>query len=227
MSTEDDIPVIAVDGPSGSGKGTIAGLVAARLGWNLLDSGALYRIVAASALDRGVALDDPEDLAAMARGLEIVFEGERVLVDGSDVSLLIRTEEVSEAASKVAVLQPVRDAILDLQRSMRRAPGLVADGRDMGTVVFPEAPLKVFLDASAEIRAERRYIQLKNKGLSVSLADLLANIRERDARDRGRAVAPLRPAEGAVLIDSTDMSVDEVLARVLEEARARGLATRT
>jgi cytidylate kinase len=220
-------PVIAIDGPSGSGKGTIAGLVAARLGWHLLDSGALYRIVAASALDRGLALDEPEDLAAMARGLEIVFEGERVLVDGSDVSLLIRTEEVSEAASKVAVLQPVRDAILDLQRAMRRAPGLVADGRDMGTVVFPEAPLKVFLDASAETRAERRYIQLKNKGLSVSLADLLANIRERDARDRGRAVAPLRPAEGAVLIDSTDMPVDEVLARVLEEARARGLTTRT
>jgi cytidylate kinase len=127
----------------------------------------------------------------------------------------------------VAVLQPVRDAILDLQRGLRRSPGLVADGRDMGTVVFPDAPLKVFLDASAEVRAERRYNQLKNKGLSVSLAALLANIRERDARDRGRAVAPLRPADGAVLIDSSDMSVDEVLARVLEAARVRGLVSRT
>lgn len=221
------VPILTVDGPSGSGKGTISRRVASRLGWHLLDSGALYRIVAACALDRGIPLDDAADLAGMARGLEIVFEGDRVSVDGDDLTLVIRTEEVSQGASRVALLQPVRDAILDLQRALRRAPGLVADGRDMGTVVFPDAPLKVFLDATAEVRAERRYNQLKNKGLSVSLADLLASIKERDARDRGRAVAPLRPAEGAVIVDSTDLSVEQVLARVLEEARVRGLVSRT
>jgi len=221
------IPVIAIDGPSGSGKGTIASLLAQRLGWHLLDSGALYRIVAAAALDRGVSLEDPDALAALALGLEIAFEGERVVVDGADLTLVIRTEEVSQGASRVAALQPVRDAILDLQRSLRRPPGLVADGRDMGTVVFRDAELKVFLDASAEVRAERRYNQLKNKGLSVSLAALLANIRERDERDRRRAVAPLRPAEDSVLIDSTAMAVDEVLAQVLEAARVRGLVIRT
>jgi cytidylate kinase len=222
-----EAPVIAIDGPSGSGKGTIATLVAKRLGWHLLDSGALYRIVAACALARGVDLDDAAALATLAGGLAIVFTEDRVEVDGADLTLTIRTEEVSAASSRVAALQPVRDAILEMQRALRRSPGLVADGRDMGTVVFPDALLKVFLDATPEARAERRYFQLKNKGLSGSLADLLANIRERDARDKGRAVAPLRPAEGAVLIDSTDMSVDEVLARVLEEAHARGLAIRT
>jgi cytidylate kinase len=220
-------PVIAIDGPSGSGKGTIASLLAQRLGWRLLDSGALYRIVAACALDRDVSLDDPAALAALAMDLEITFEGERVLADGADLTLVIRTEEVSQGASRVAALQPVRDAILGLQRNLRRPPGLVADGRDMGTVVFPDAELKVFLDASAEVRAERRYNQLKNKGLSVSLGALLASIRERDERDRRRAVAPLRPARDAVLIDSTRLAVDEVLAEVLEAARVRGLITRT
>ena len=154
-------------------------------------------------------------------------DNEEPRYSAADLTRAIRTEESSQGASQVAVLQPVRDAILDVQRAQCRPPGLVADGRDMGTVVFPEAPLKVFLDASAEVRAERRYNQLKNNGLSVSLAALLANIRERDERDRRRAVAPLRPAEDSVLIDSTELSIDEVLGRVLEAARVRGLVART
>jgi len=216
-------PVITIDGPSGSGKGTIAALLAEHLGWHLLDSGALYRIVAAVALARSIPLDDADALASMAAGLDIVFGADCIRVDGEDLSLRIREEEVSAGASRVAVLQPVRDAILALQRGQRRPPGLVADGRDMGTVVFPEAPLKVYLDATAEVRAERRYNQLKNKGLSVSLAALLASIQERDERDRRRAVAPLRPAPDAILIDSTDLTIEAVLSRVLDEARSRGL----
>lgn len=217
------VPVIAVDGPSGSGKGTLAALLAARLGWHLLDSGALYRIVALVALDRGLDMDDADGLAAAARKLSLSFDAGRVRVDGVDRTDDIRTEPVSEGSSRVAALQPVRDAVLEVQRAQRRPPGLVADGRDMGTEVFPDAPLKVFLDASPEVRAERRYNQLKNKGLSVSLAGLLASIRERDERDRGRAIAPLRPASDAILIDSTDMSIDEVLERVLEAANAAHL----
>jgi cytidylate kinase len=217
-------PVITIDGPSGSGKGTIANLVAQTLGWHLLDSGALYRIVGAVALQRDIGLDDADGLAAMAGELDIRFSGERVEVDGADLSLTIRTEAVSAAASKVAALPAVRDAILATQRAMCQPPGLVADGRDMGTVVFPQAALKIYLDASAEVRAERRYNQLKNKGLSVSLRALLSSLQERDARDKGRAVSPLEPAEDALVIDSTDMSIDEVLNRILAEAAQRGLA---
>lgn len=221
--TASPVPVIAIDGPSGSGKGTVSALLARRLGWHLLDSGALYRIVACEALERGLSLEDADALAGLARGLVIRFDGGAVQVDGVDRTDAIRTEAVSEGSSRVAVLQPVRDAILDVQRALRRPPGLVADGRDMGTVVFPDAPLKVFLDASPEVRAERRYNQLKNKGLTVSLAGLLASIRERDERDRRRAIAPLRPASDAILIDSTTMSIDQVLERVLDAAVAAQL----
>jgi cytidylate kinase len=221
------VPVIAIDGPSGSGKGTVAAAIAHRLGWHLLDSGALYRVVADAALGRGVPLEDGAALAMLAAELEIRFSGDTVWVAGVDRTLAIRTEEVGAAASKVAAHEAVRAAMLDLQRAQRQMPGLVADGRDMGTVVFPDAALKVFLDASLEARAERRYIQLKNKGLAVSVSDLLAALEERDRRDRGRAVAPLRPADDAVLIDSTGLTVDAVITRVLEAARVHGIVIRT
>jgi cytidylate kinase len=217
------VPVLTIDGPSGSGKGTIAALVAEKLGWALLDSGALYRIVAAVALERGMDLDDADALAEMAAGLEINFDEGRAMVDGADLTDVIRTEPVSAASSRVSALEPVRAAILDLQRNMRRPPGLVADGRDMGTVVFQDAELKVYLDASAEIRAERRYNQLKNKGLDVNFRALLANLEERDARDKARAVSPLVPAEDALIIDSTNLSIEEVLEMVLSEVEARHL----
>lgn len=216
-------PVITVDGPAGSGKGTISALVARRLGWHLLDSGSLYRIVALVALQRSLDLDDGPVLAAAAAGLAIRFADGAIWVNGAEVTDAIRSEAVSEGASRAAALQPVRDAVLELQRAQRRPPGLVADGRDMGTVVFPDAPLKVFLDASLQVRAERRHIQLKNKGLDVSLADLLANLEQRDERDRRRAVSPLRPAADALVIDSTALSIDEVLELVLDAADARGL----
>ncbi|MEQ8485439.1 MAG: (d)CMP kinase [Pseudomonadales bacterium] len=217
-------PVIAIDGPSGSGKGTIAALVAQRLGWHLLDSGALYRIVGCMAAERGIALDDARALAAMALGLTIRFDGRRVDVDGRDLSEAIRTESAGEGASRVAALQPVRDAVLDVQRAQRRPPGLVADGRDMGTVVFPDARLKIFLDASVEERAERRCRQLEEQGQAVSHEAVLAALRERDQRDRSRAIAPLRPAADAHVIDSSSLSIPDVLDRVLDAAAAAGLS---
>ncbi|MDP6374766.1 MAG: (d)CMP kinase [Pseudomonadales bacterium] len=209
-----EIPVVAIDGPSGSGKGTLAAMLAERLGWHYLDSGALYRVVAAAALARSVALDDETALARLVGMLEIEFRGQEVVVDGEDLGGRIRHDEVSITASRVAALPAVRAAILDIQHSMRRPPGLVADGRDMGTEVFPDALLKIFLDASAQVRAERRYKQLKNKGLDVSVRALLANIQERDERDRGRAASPLVPAEDAEILNSTTLTIDEVLNRV-------------
>lgn len=222
-----DVPVITVDGPSGSGKGTLAVWLARRLQWHLLDSGALYRIVAWSALARSVPLDDAAALAQLAGSLEIRFEvADDVIVWAGDVDVshAIRAENVSIAASRVAALPPVRTALLRAQHQMCSAPGLVADGRDMGTVVFPSAPLKIFLDASAEERAQRRYKQLKDKDLSVSLRALLASIRERDERDRSRAASPLKPAADAVVIDSSGLSIETVCARVWEQVIARGLA---
>ena len=210
-------PVVTIDGPGGSGKGTLSSLVAAKLGWHLLDSGALYRIVAVSAQSQGIDLADENALVAMVADLQIAFIGDKVDVNGSDLSDIIRTEETGVAASQVAALPGVRDAILALQKSFQRAPGLVADGRDMGTVVFPHSKAKIFLDASAEARADRRYKQLKNKGLSVNLRDLLEQIQERDARDRGRAVAPLKPTADALIIDSTQMTIEEVLQMIMAE----------
>ncbi|WP_091334743.1 (d)CMP kinase [Allochromatium warmingii] len=213
------ISILTIDGPSGTGKGTLMQLLAEQLGWHTLDSGALYRVLGLAATRQGLELDAAEALTLLAAALPLAFNAGRVLLSDEDVSDAIRTEEAGMAASRVAAHPCVRSALLDWQRQFARAPGLVADGRDMGTVVFPHAQLKIFLDASPEIRAERRYKQLKEKGLNANLPQLIADIRERDARDRSRPVAPLCPADDAVCVDSTQMSRAEVLDCVLEEVR--------
>ena len=215
-----NVPIITVDGPSGSGKGTVSRILARRLGWHLLDSGALYRLVALAGALREFPADDQMGHAALAARLDVVFEvdaggDERVLLEGRDVTRELRAEKTGNAASRVAVMPAVREALLERQRAFAMPPGLVADGRDMGTVVFPAAPVKVFLTASAEERALRRYKQLKEKGLAANLAGLSQEILERDQRDSSRPVAPLRPAPDAVTIDSTGMTIEEVVDRVL------------
>ncbi len=218
--TADLAPVLTIDGPSGSGKGTISRRVAKALGWGFLDSGALYRAVGLAALQQGLTAEHHEALANLARDLQLGFSvrddgRERISLDGLDVTDALRTERCADMASQVAALPIVRSALLDRQRAFRRAPGLVADGRDMGTVVFPDAKTKVFLTASAEARAQRRRKQLMAQGLDVNLDGLLREIRARDARDQDRPVAPLRPAADAVILDSTDVSIDAVVDRVL------------
>ena len=216
------VPVIAIDGPAASGKGTVAARVARELGFHLLDSGSLYRLVALAALRGRIPLDDAAALGGVAAGLDARFEPGRVLLGGEDVTLAIRGEDVSAAASKVAVHPPVRAALVERQRAFRRPPGLVADGRDMGTVLFPDAATKVFVTASPEARAERRYKQLIEKGLSATLDSLLHEIRMRDLRDGERAAAPLRPAADAAILDTTDLTIDAAVAFVLERFRRSG-----
>ncbi|MDV7103936.1 (d)CMP kinase [Vibrio sp. TH_r3] len=213
-------PVVTVDGPSGAGKGTLCMLLAKKLGFNLLDSGAIYRVLALAAIHHGVDTESEEALVPLATHLDVQFiaDGDlvKVILEGEDVSSELRKEETGTAASKVAALPRVREALLRRQRSFSSEDGLVADGRDMGTVVFPNAEVKIFLDATAEERATRRLKQLQDKGLSVKFDHLLREIQERDDRDRNRAVAPLRPADDALVLDSTSLSIEEVVAQALE-----------
>jgi cytidylate kinase len=219
--------VLAIDGPGGAGKGTISRLVARELGWHLLDSGALYRLVALDALQRGVALDQDCGVAGLAARLDAQFETRgdqaRILLNGQDVTDAIRSEAVGDGASRVAALPGVRRALVQRQRDFRRAPGLVADGRDMGGVIFPDASLKVFLTASVEERARRRHKQLKDKGIDVSLSDLSRDMVERDRRDSARAIAPLKPSDEARILDTTGMDIPAVVAVVLRWARERNV----
>ncbi|MGO1297968.1 MAG: (d)CMP kinase [Vibrio sp.] len=213
-------PVVTVDGPSGAGKGTLCMLLAKKLGFHLLDSGAIYRVLALAAIHHGVDTDSEDALVPLATHLDVQFisEGElvKVILEGEDVSGDLRKEETGMAASKVAALPRVREALLRRQRAFADGNGLVADGRDMGTVVFPDAPVKIFLDASADERARRRYKQLQLKGLDVRFDALLGEIQQRDDRDRNRAVAPLKPADDALLLDSTSLSIEEVVEQALQ-----------
>ena len=222
-----EIPVLTIDGPSGSGKGTICALVAKELGWHLLDSGALYRLVALGALRHDIDLANEAALAEYAAGLDVCFElqadgsAPRILLEGEAVGDAIRTEACGNAASKVAALGLVRESLLQRQRDFQQPPGLVADGRDMGTVVFPQAGVKIFLTASVDERAQRRYKQLKDKGISANLPDLLTEIAERDDRDAQRSVSPLKPAANAVMLDTTSLTIIEVRDKVLGLCRER------
>lgn len=214
------IPVVTVDGPSGAGKGTLASMLANHMNWHLLDSGALYRVLAVAIEHHGISPADEEAIVPLASGLDVTFETEadsrKIILEGEDVTDVIRTEEVGSIASQVAALPRVREALLRRQRAFEQAPGLIADGRDMGTVVFPEAGAKIFLTASAEARAERRFNQLKEKGMGVKLSRLLSDIKARDERDMQRTVAPLVPAEDAFELDSTALSIEQVFEKAVD-----------
>ena len=227
-SSTSSAPIVTIDGPSSSGKGTISRIVASRVGWHLLDRGALYRLVALGGILKNLDPDDVEEHVAVARSMRVEFGSvgageERVLLDGRDVTQKIRTEQAGAGASRVAAWPAVRSALTDRQRSFAQAPGLVADGRDMGTVIFPDARLKVFLTASAEERAQRRHKQLIGKGSAASLAALSREIAERDLRDSTRQVAPLKPAPDAIQLDSTGLSIEDVVERVISLGRERNL----
>jgi len=222
QQTDPSAPVIAIDGPGASGKGTVSALVARALGWTMLDSGALYRVVAYAALEKSVPLDDTQGLQRIARNLDVRFEASaadsepQIYLGSENVTRAIRTEEAGNAASQVAAVPEVREALLQRQRDFQQMPGLVADGRDMGTVVFPGAQLKIFLTASAEERAKRRYKQLMEKGANVTLRDLFDEITERDRRDSERSTAPLKAADDAVLLDTTDLNIQQVVDEILK-----------
>lgn len=222
---QESVPVITIDGPSGAGKGTVARAIAEQLGWHLLDSGAIYRVLAVAIEHHQISVDEEEPLIPIAAHLDVQFEinndESKVILEGEDVTNSIRTETIGELASKIAAFPRVREALLRRQRAFKVAPGLVADGRDMGTVVFVDAPVKVFLTASAEERAQRRFNQLKEKGFDVKIGRLLADICQRDERDENRKVAPLVPAEGSLIIDSTDVSVDNVVSEILSFANEK------
>lgn len=224
------VPVITLDGPGGAGKGTISQIIAGKLGWHLLDSGALYRLTALAAERKGVAFDDEAALSDVARHLDVAFlpgaenEPVSVILEGEEVSQAIRTESTGNNASQVAALNGVRDALLQRQRDFCKAPGVVADGRDMGTVVFTDAPLKIYLTASADERARRRVKQLQDKGIDAKFQAILSEIQTRDERDMNREEAPLKPADDAITLDTTEMSIPEVVAQILDLAEARALA---
>jgi len=228
MTQVKSVPVLTIDGPGGAGKGTICYKVAKKLGWHLLDSGALYRLTAVTAQKHGVELTNEASVAVLAKHLDVQFIPQddglvNTVLEGEDVSLDIRTEEVGAMASVVAALPAVRQALLERQRDFAQAPGVVADGRDMGTVVFPSAPVKIYLTASAEERAKRRYLQLKEKGVEADVVQILAEIQERDDRDMNREVAPLKPAEDALIVECTNMSIDQVLDVVMTELKRANL----
>jgi cytidylate kinase len=214
-----DAPVVAIDGPSGSGKGTISAMVASELGWHYLDSGAIYRVLGYLAYTNDVAFDDEPGLVSLAKDLDMSFVDGNVLLNGEVVGDVIRTEEAGKRASMVSPIPAVRETLLVWQRSQARMPGLVADGRDMGTVVFPTANCKIFLTASARARAERRFKQLRDKGFNVNIAQLFDEITERDGRDANRKVSPLKPADDAIVLDTTNLPIQDVVSRVMTEVK--------